>query len=90
MYENDENKLYVISSACSAVRIVSDYFGTEYNYDFLTIDPQGANLIYHGGPTWGTDIYIDVVIEKSDFEITFTADGAWPDTGYKLRWFCNG
>ena len=84
-YGNNENKLYLISSACAAVRIVSDYFGTE-KQDPLTIDPQGANIIFHG------DLHdaIDVVIEKSEFQITFTSDGSYTNRGYKLRWFCNG
>jgi len=84
-YENNEYKVYLIFSACAAVRIVSDFFATEEGYDFLFIEPQGAKIRHEG-----FNNPLDVVIEKSDVVLTFKSDDSETYSGFTLRWFCNG
>mgnify|MGYP000717570325 CR=1 FL=1 len=68
----------MVESDCNQVRIYSEHFDTEGEYDHVTID----------GETYSGSVEIDQIVAPK-FTVGFVSDGSVTKTGFELSWSCH-
>ena len=70
-YTNDEHIIWVISTDCTQVQLISNSFDLEDPYDVLTLQYDGERTEFTGNG-FGDDF----IVPTNYFELVFTSDGS--------------
>jgi len=94
-YENNNDRLWVVESDCHQVRIVSTYFDTQHNYDYVIIDDHEGSGEFDSDSGYSGDdqltagnTEIDQVVGQK-FNVSFLSDGSISGSGFVLEWSCD-